>query len=181
MIKEPNRKIILTGEPNCGKTTVIRDVVELLRLQGVGARGFTTEPTNMSSSGFSVVTLNGLRLAFAHVDLRRGPLVGPYRVDINAFEEAVLPQLVVPKLRVKSLEQVTIIDEIGKLQIMSDRFMDRVQELFESEAWVLASVELEGGPFVQFLHKWARDRLIKVNIQNRDKLPERIVDALLLA
>ena len=182
MIVEPTRKIILTGDKGCGKTTVIREVIELLRIQGVGTRGFYTEPTNASLSGYGVVALNGVRVTVAHVELKRGPRVGPFRVDIQAFEEAILPQLTVPERDTgSSLEYVIVIDEIGKFQCLSDVFLDRVQQLFESPAWLLASVELDGGPFVQFVHRWARDRVIRVTESNRDKLPDRIVDALLLA
>ena len=182
MIVEPTRKIILTGDKGCGKTTVIREVIELLKIQGVGTRGFYTEPTNASASGYAVVSLNGIRVTIAHVELKRGPRVGPFRVDVQAFEEAILPQLVISSSdKSANLEYVVVIDEIGRFQCLSDRFLDQVSKLFESPSWLLASVELDGGPFVQFMHSWARDRVIRVTESNRDKLPDRIVDALLLA
>ena len=182
MIVEPTRKIILTGDKGCGKTTVIQEVIELLKIQGVGTRGFYTEPTNASASGYAVVSLNGIRVTITHVELRRGPQVGPFRVDIQAFEKAILPQLTIPpRDKTSTLEYVIVIDEIGRFQCLSDRFLDLVSRLFESDAWLLASVEIDGGPFVQFMHSWARDRVIRVTDSNRDKLPDRIVDALLLA
>lgn len=181
MLKEPTRKILLTGDQGCGKTTVVKEVIELLHIQGVGIRGFFTEPTNASEVGYNVVTMSGIRVTFAHVDLRRGPYVGAYHVDIDAFEEAALGQLHAPGRRTDRLDQVVVIDEVGPLQCLSDRFLDRVTQLLESPAWVLATVPLSGGPFIEFLHSWARDRIIRVTPDNRDKLPDRIVDALLLA
>jgi len=61
-----NPKVILTGRPGCGKTTVIKRVVSKLTRP---AGGFYTEEIRERGTrvGFKLVTLDGEQAVFAHV------------------------------------------------------------------------------------------------------------------
>jgi energy-coupling factor transporter ATP-binding protein EcfA2 len=87
---EPNlvllhRKILLTGRPGCGKTTLIKRVVKNLP-QGAG--GFYTEEIRDGGTrtGFKIVTLDGEEAVFAHVDFKTPDHVGKYGLDLSALE-----------------------------------------------------------------------------------------------
>ncbi|MGA9120758.1 MAG: nucleoside-triphosphatase [Bacteroidota bacterium] len=76
-----HRRILLTGPPGCGKTTVVRKVADNLRN---GASGFYTEEirdAKKQRTGFRVVTLDGMRGELADKFSVHGPRVGSYRVD----------------------------------------------------------------------------------------------------
>ena len=68
MPKTPTNNFLLTGRPGCGKTTVVRRVVE--RLSGQCLAGFYTQEVRESGRrvGFEAVGLAGSRMMLAHVD-----------------------------------------------------------------------------------------------------------------
>jgi nucleoside-triphosphatase len=79
-----DRKILLTGRPGCGKTTLIKRVVNNLPR---GAGGFYTEEIRDrgTRAGFKIVTLNGEEAVFAHVDFKTPHHVGKYGLDLSAL------------------------------------------------------------------------------------------------
>jgi nucleoside-triphosphatase len=81
-------RVLLTGRPGCGKTTLIKRVVNNLPR---GAGGFYTEEIRDGGTraGFKIVTLDGEEAVFAHVDLTAaaGPdRLGKYGLDLSALE-----------------------------------------------------------------------------------------------
>jgi nucleoside-triphosphatase len=67
-------RILLTGPPQCGKTTVVQKVAALWPGQ---AAGFLTREVRRAGRrlGFEIVTLNGDAALLSHVDFP-----GPHRV-----------------------------------------------------------------------------------------------------
>ena len=93
-----HRRILLTGPPGCGKTTVAGKVADILRN---GASGFYTEEirdAKKQRTGFRVVTLDGKRGELADKFSVHGPRVGSYRVNVESFERVALPQAGYPVL-----------------------------------------------------------------------------------
>src|SRR6266568_4558929 len=78
-------KVLLTGRPGCGKTTLIKRVVSNLARR---AGGFYTEEIRegRTRAGFKIVTLDGEEAVFAHVDLKTPEHVGKYGLDLSALE-----------------------------------------------------------------------------------------------
>src|SRR5207244_10235406 len=79
-------KVLLTGRPGCGKTTLIKRVVNNLPRR-VG--GFYTEEIREGGSraGFKIMTLDGEEVVFAHVDFKTRERVGKYGLDLSALEK----------------------------------------------------------------------------------------------
>jgi nucleoside-triphosphatase len=161
--------LLVTGTPGIGKTTLIRKVVE--RLRPLPMSGFYTEETRDGAerTGFRVVTLDGQKGPLATVGKGGGPHVGRYRVDLEGFEETALPSL-----RIRPDVELYVIDEIGKMESYSDRFVEAARELLESGVPVLASVALHGAGFIEEVKSHPRAELIQVTQNNRDELRERI-------
>ena len=163
------RRILLTGPPGCGKTTVVRKVAEILR---DGASGFYTEEIRDAKKqriGFRVVRLDGKRGELADKFSVHGPRVGSYRVNVESFERVALPSLEMEEGR------VLIIDEIGKMECFSETFVRRVREIFQAGYPVLATIPLRGGG--EFLEEIRRQRDVItfiVNIENRAALPAQL-------
>ena len=163
------RRILLTGPPGCGKTTVVRKVAEILR---DGASGFYTEEIRDAKKqriGFRVVRLDGKRGELADKFSVHGPRVGSYRVNVESFERVALPSLEMEEGR------VLIIDEIGKMECFSETFVRRVREIFQAGYPVLATIPLRGGG--EFLEEIRRQRDVKtfiVTLENRGALPAQL-------
>lgn len=129
------RAILLTGNPGCGKTTVIRRAVELLP-GPVG--GFYTQEIRegRTRKGFEMVTLDGQRGVLAHVNITGPKRVGKYGVDVS-----VLDVLGVEAIERSTQERgVVVIDEIGPMEILSDRFRQAVLKALDSDAVVLGTI-----------------------------------------
>ena len=80
-----SRKILLTGRPGCGKTTLIKRVAKNLAQR---AAGFYTEEIRDRSVrvGFKIVTLDGDEAVLAHVDFKTSERLGKYGLDLSALE-----------------------------------------------------------------------------------------------
>jgi len=159
-------KILLTGDPGCGKTTVVRRVVE--RLTGhVPMTGFVTEEIRETGSrkGFRGLTLDGHDFVLAHVDSESDLRVGPYGVEVEGLE-----RVGVPSLTPTSETGLIVLDEIGKMESFSETFRDRVQELLDGDTPVLATVAVHGVGFVKRVRHNSKASLVRMTRKSRDAM-----------
>ena len=134
---------LLTGAPGAGKTTVIKRALDSVELS---AGGFYTEEIRGKGArqGFRLVTLDGEAAILAHVDIRGRQRVSRYGVDVEAVDR-VGAGAIGSALRQRD---VVVIDEIGKMELCSERFRDAVLEAIASGRKVL-------GTIMQAHHPWA--------------------------
>jgi len=169
------RVLLLTGSPGVGKTTVLIKAVSTLKKGGCCVGGMISQEVCESGTrvGFEILDLNSGRSGWlAHVNQRSGPQVGKYRVNMEDL------YLIGAKAIADAVEtcDVIAIDEIGPMELFSEKFKEATRKALESRKPVLAVV-----------HWKARDKLIDeakeredseiftVTQENRDKLPEIIV------
>lgn len=141
------RNVLVGGRPGCGKTTLVVGLVEELAALGFKAAGFVTEEIREGSlrRGFRVRDVRGGEALFAHVDFKGGPRVGKYGVDLEAFERTALRSLQVAAGEV----DLMVIDEIGKMELLSKGFRRLVMGLLEDDLPLLATVSSAPHPFIQ--------------------------------
>jgi nucleoside-triphosphatase len=159
-----NRKVLLTGRPGCGKTTLIKHIVEKL---GRAAGGFYTEEIRRAGSrvGFKLVTLNGEEAVLAHVDLKTPERVSKYGLDLSALDVAV------EALRNAVREGcLVVIDEIGPMEIRSAKFRAAVMVAFDSGAPILGTIFARPLPFSSAIKSRPDVTLVEVHTHNRDRL-----------
>jgi nucleoside-triphosphatase len=170
------RVLLLTGRPGVGKTTVVRKVAARLGTGHGQVRiaGFFTQEMRDGSgrrSGFVGETFGGRRKIIASVARSGGPRVSRYGVDVRAVEE-----LTEAALAPRSGVDVYLVDEIGKMECLSDRFIDAIRALLDSGQPVVATVGLRGGGFIASVKRHPSAAVREVTRENRDALPPRIVD-----
>ena len=161
--------ILITGLPGVGKTTVIRALAK--RLEDQRPAGFFTEEIRDERGmreGFRLVTLSGRQLVLSHVS-HPGPRVSRYGVDVAGFER-LLEELGLPQ----SPAPLVIIDEIGKMECFSRRFIDMVTLLLDGPKILVATVAMKGEAFIQQVKRRPDCRLVTVTRENRDRLPDEI-------
>jgi len=165
-------KMLLTGLPGCGKTTLIKKIVSMLNRP---VSGFFTDEIRQRGRrvGFEVKTFGQpvRQGVLSHIDTNSKYRVGQYGVDIDIFESIVLPEI---QLGLK-LKNLLVIDEIGKMELFSSRFKDLLITIFDSKTPLLATISYKPQPFCDRLKSYADVDLIVVDKSNRDKLADTIV------
>ena len=168
-----SRAILLTGAPGSGKTTVIRRAVS--QLDGpVG--GFYTQEIRSHGvrQGFEIITLEGRRGTLAHVNLRGRERVGKYGVDVAAVDRLAVTAIE----KAIAAEGIVVIDEIGPMEIVSERFRQAVLAAVDSEAKVLGTIVLRGLPFTDQIKAMPGVTLLQVRRDNQEALLAQILGLL---
>ena len=161
--------LLLTGRPGVGKTTVLRRVAESLRPRRIG--GFTTDEIREGGArlGFRIVPFGGEARVMARVDFP-GPIrVGRYGVDVAAID-AVSETAIAPDPAV----ELYLVDEIGKMECFSARFVTAVRRLLDGDRPVAATVARNGGGFIAEVKRRPEAGMWEVTPQNRDALVKRV-------
>jgi nucleoside-triphosphatase len=165
------KNVLLTGRPGCGKTTLIKRVVNKLA-QPVG--GFYTEEIRESGErvGFKIVTLDGQEAVFAHVDFRTSERLGKYGLNLFALETIAVAAL---RAALRAW-QLVVIDEIGPMEIRSRIFCDVVNEALDGGAPILGTITARSFPFTDTIKKRPDVIMIEVRLENREGLVSELSD-----
>lgn len=160
--------LLLTGVPGVGKTTVIRRVAE--RLAGVRLGGFYTAEMRVAGGreGFRLIGFDGSERVLAHTRFP-APRVSKYGVDVAALDAAVAT-LLDPEAGV-----VFLVDEIGKMECLSEHFVIAMRRLLDSDHMVVATVARRGGGFIAEVKRRSDVTLWEVTRANRDALPAEVL------
>ncbi len=160
--------LLLTGMPGVGKTTVIQRVAG--EVETSGRRGFYTEEIRERGErrGFRLVGFDGTKRIIAHVGFSKHPRVGKYGVDVQALDDAAT------LLQADPAAQIYLVDEIGKMECFSERFVAAMRALIAGSTPVVATVGARGGGFIAEAKEQPECELWEVTRTNRDDLPPRV-------
>jgi len=158
-------KILLTGPPGCGKTTAVMKIVEALGTARIA--GFYTQEIRerRRREGFRWHRLDGRTGVLAHVDIKSKYRVSKYGVDIESFDREA-----VPVLDPGASVDLFVIDEIGKMECFSERFVEAVRRLLDSDKSVLATVALKGDGLTREVKSRPGIELLHLTTENRDEI-----------
>ena len=142
------RVLLLTGSPMVGKTTVMVKVVDALKERGYRVGGMISREVREGGARvcFEILDLNSSKRGWlAHVNQKSGPQVGKYRVNMEALNNIGAEAII---YAVENCDVVAI-DEVGHMELFSEKFRTAVRRALESPKLVIAVI-----------HWKAQDRLI---------------------
>lgn len=166
------KNIFLTGAPSSGKTTIIKKIIQAIPSP---CNGFYTEEERSDDGkrlGFMMHTLDGKKGYLAHENITSKFHIRRYGVSIENIENIAIPSI-------KPIsDQVIILDEIGKMECFSKKFMEAVILALDSPNRVVGTITLGGTDFIQEIKKRNDIKIIEVTPENRDHLPHIIIQDL---
>ncbi len=173
------KHLLITGRPGSGKTTLIKESIDLALGLGLSVYGFYTEEIRREGqrAGFLLKTLP-YRKTGRLAGLGKGPdgsfePYGRYKVYVNHFEELVIPLLE----KAQRQADLIVIDEIGGMELLSKPFGQLVRKLLKSERPpVLATIQLKR---VHLITRWGienRIRLLELSERTRKRIKYEVRD-----
>ena len=151
-----------------GKTTVLRRTAE--RLSDWKLAGFYTLEIRREGrrQGFRAVTFDDREWVIAHVSFTGSPRVGKYGVDVAAIDD-----LADHALAESSEIELFIVDEVGKMECLSEVFVHRMRRLLDTGQLLIATVAEHGPGLIAEMKRREDSALWAVTFENRDALPKQ--------
>ena len=163
-----SNNIILTGMPGSGKSTLLARLVEKIPKK----RGFLTrEILNEEGQrvGFECVGDNDYTQRLAHVDFK-DPInhqkrVGKYGVFVKGFEAFINQR----RFSDFSEGEILYLDEIGQMQLYSEKFRELARAYLDSENLFLGTLsELYHNDFTEEIRNRKDVDIFEITPENRD-------------
>jgi nucleoside-triphosphatase len=174
------RVLLLTGAPGVGKTTVLIKTVDALKAQGVSVGGMISREAREGNVriGFEIIDLiNSKHGWLAHINQRSGPQVGKYHVNLEDLEKIGATAIAEA---VEKCDAVAI-DEIGPMELFSQKFKQAVKQALESQKLILAIVHFKAkDPLITQAKQREDAEMVTVTLANRNMLVEEMTKNLKL-
>lgn len=127
----------IVGLPKAGKTTILWRLVKELKKEGLKVGGFVSpeEKHHGTRNAFHVVDIETGKEGMLADVKGDGPKVSKYHVNLKSFESIVLPSM-------KDCKKydVFFIDEIGSMEMSSEKFAQALESVIESHVPLIASL-----------------------------------------
>jgi len=170
-------KLLITGSPGIGKTTLLKEIIE--QAGNISFAGFYTQEIRDhrgKREGFQIVSLDGVTDIFASVHYKTLKRVSKYGVDIKKFESVAIPSLQ------KGIEegQFLVIDEIGKMELFSKKFKQLLVDIFRRKYLNLIGVVMRyPNRFVKELIEKPDVEVFNLTRANYKEIPKEILGKIL--
>ena len=169
-------KILITGPPRCGKSTLISKLIEYYNNEkNYTIHGFLTPEIREKGDriGFDIVDIySGKTSQLARVgDFKTKYKLGKYNVFIQEFDKYIEDNL---SLEEKTIDLI-VIDEIGKMELFSDKFQDFIKNIFSLKISILATIGLKlSHPLKTYLLNLPSVLLLNLNKRNSQLVFEKV-------
>ena len=176
-----DKKILITGPPRCGKSTLISRLIEYYTVEkNYKIYGFLTPEVREGGNriGFDIVDIysrNTSQLARVG-DFSTKYRVGKYHVFIEEFNKYLKTVLDMDK---KPIDMI-FIDEIGKMELLSIKFQEFIKKIFISNIPILATIGLKlNHPLKNYLLNLPSIKVLNLTKQNSQSIFEKVISLIL--
>ena len=156
-------KILLTGSPHVGKSTLLRQLVQSIE----HTQGFMTTEIlqNNRRCGFELLSSDGRRIPFAHEQSASTTRVSRYGVDVDVLDTLV------DSLSNIETGALLYIDEIGQMQLHSEKFKELTKRFIAADNSFIGTISsVFHNDFTEGVLANPSVEVIEVTIQNRNQL-----------
>lgn len=164
-------KILLTGLPKSGKSTMLTNLIA-----GVGPKHGLTSPEvreNDERIGFDLCDGMDNAAPLSRVKTVTDYPVGRYYVDLESLENFIEP------LFKYHSDDLLFVDEVGQMQLYSERFKDLVKDYVEALNDFIGTIsQVYDHPFIDDLKQNQGILLCTVTPENREHLQAALIEAL---
>jgi nucleoside-triphosphatase len=163
-------RILITGQPGCGKTTLIKKVARSISIPFCGF--FTNEIRKKGKrAGFEIESFAGNKAVMSHLDIKSSFRVGRYGVDIESIDRIAVFEVEIAL----SENRLLIVDEIGKMELFSERFRDLILKVFQREIPFVGTILYKPHPFCDRLKCSSGVKLLTLRKSNQDMACGKVV------
>jgi nucleoside-triphosphatase len=169
------KKILITGNPGVGKTTLIQNLISMLNVSTGGF--YTSEMRDKKGNrwGFKIVSFNGTEGVMASVDIEGKNRISKYGVDVEIIDRIGVSAV---KEALKHSE-IIVIDEIGRMELFSKRFQDVVMEALDSPKILLGTITAKENTLTKKIKEMQDIKIVTLTRQNFNEI-ETYLERLLI-
>ena len=165
------KNILITGLPKSGKSTILKKIIQ----QFDQKIGFNTNEVleNGERIGFEIETNAGDNSMLANVNFKTDFKVSKYFVNIKNLDA------IIPSVNKFNKNDLLFLDEIGQMQLFSEKFKVLVKKYLDSHNTFIATLsKIYNNEFIESIKKRNDIILIEINEENRDE-KEKYIEVLL--
>ena len=171
-------KVGITGLPQAGKTDILLRVIGMLESEGIKVGGMVTEAILDGGKrvGFNIMDWETKEKdVMAHRDIETETSrmrVEDYGVNVEAIERIGVPAI----MNAIENADVIVIDEIGRMEVLSPAFVEAVKETFDMDKPLIITLHKKSrNPLLQDIRRRDDVRILEVTPINQSILPYKIV------
>jgi len=151
---------------------LVRKVINSLKNTTYG--GFFSEEIKEKGArvGFKIVSTDGEEGILADTTHKSPYRISKYYVNVSEFERVALKAIT----NAEKEKDLIIIDEIGKMELFSQKFRALIEEIFvKGHKKILATIPISNIPFINKLCDLPDTEVIEVTPGNRDQLITKLI------
>jgi len=175
------RKILLTGRPGVGKTTVLVETIRELEARGLRVGGMISREVRDGGVrvGFEISDLaSGRKGWLAHVAQQEGPQIGKYRVNLKDLVEIGVNAIYWAAS--DSTISVIAIDEVGPMELCSEDFRNAVKKAVEAEKPLIGTIHYKArSTLIDDIRSRSDVKIIEITHDNRSYVKGAVLNELL--